>query len=403
MAIQDTSPEMILARTRFAAIAVLLPLAIAFIWTGEPAWRWGLPVLMICLLAGISLTPAIPQRLSVNGVVIAPAVLSLWTGGIASFMAAILVVTTASSALVVGPSRGMFIRTGIASAALIAGGLLAGVPGFIPVVFDRTTPVGMVCSPLLWTWSLMVFLWVFAIVMAQTRAHLEETKAAAVSLEVDLAESLRARNRELTAISGSLAHELKNPLASIQGLATHLARKAEGPHAEQLGVMVGEIHRMGDILNGLLDVSRPLGSLSLVDADLTQLAQEVVQLHTSYAAQRGVALRTTGEGVARVDPRKVRQVLLNLLLNAIEAQATVVELHVEQVGSGAVIEVRDNGQGFEGDPQRLLASGVTTKNTGNGLGLAICVAIAEQHGGTLRLASNDPGCIAILTLPGGAA
>lgn len=400
MAAIDLSPSVILSRTRFGALLVLLPLAVAFALTGEPLWRW-LP--LACAVVGLALLGRlgedVPQRLAVNMAVLAPSVIILFTGGVACPLAATLVANMAGSALSSGPTRGLWRRVLFGCAAIVLSIALDDLPGFTPRVLDRADPLGAVLSPLLWGYTLIVFLTMFAHTMATTRAHLSAAQAHAVSLQADLAENLRDRNRELTAISGSLAHELKNPLASIQGLATHLARKAEGPRAEQLGVMIAEIHRMGDILNGLLDVARPLGSLSLIDVDLAAIATEVVQMHASFAAEQGVSLRAHGSARGRVDPRKIRQILVNLLLNAIEAGARQVEIVVEP---GPRVRVRDDGGGFVGEAARLFGSGITTKATGNGLGLAICAAIAEQHGGTITLENDGPGCVATLDLGGAA-
>lgn len=400
MAAADLSPSMILARTRFGALLVLLPLAIAFAATGEPLWRWlPLAIMVVGLLILDRLGDDVPQRIAVNMAVIAPAAIIQFAGGVACPLAGVLVVNMAGSALATGPTPGMWRRVAIGIGAVLLAIALDDLPGFTPRVLDRALPLGARASPLLWGYTLIVFLAMFAHTMAMTRAHLDATRAQAVSLEADLAAGLRDRNRELTAISGSLAHELKNPLASIQGLATHLARKAEGPQAEQLGVMIGEIHRMGDILDGLLDVARPLGSLSLVDVDLADIAREVVQMHAPFAAEHGATLSAEGKARARVDPRKIRQILVNLVLNAVEAGAKRVDL---SVAPGPRIEVRDDGGGFEGDPTRFFASGVTTKATGNGLGLAICAAIAEQHGGAITLANRGAGCVATLDLGGAA-
>ena len=124
------------------------------------------------------------------------------------------------------------------------------------------------------------------------------------------------------------------------------------------------------------------------------------QLHGPFAAAQGVTLSTAGEAHARVDVRKITQVVVNMLLNAIEAGATAVELKAGATADGSFIAVVDDGRGFEGDVARFFTSGTTTKDTGSGLGLAISAALAEQHGGHLTLTARPQGgCEARLTLP----
>jgi signal transduction histidine kinase len=137
------------------------------------------------------------------------------------------------------------------------------------------------------------------------------------------------------------------------------------------------------------------------------LCREVAALHEGMARERGVEVAAAGPAVrARCDPRKVKQVLLNLVQNALDAspRGTSVQLEAEPLGGGgARVRVLDRGRGIEpslGDA--VWQPGVTTKTTGNGLGLTIARALARQHGGDLVLLPREGGgTVAELTLPGG--
>jgi signal transduction histidine kinase len=220
--------------------------------------------------------------------------------------------------------------------------------------------------------------------------------------------TMRERNRELIGLSGALAHELKNPLASIQGLAGLLARKLPGGsrEAEQMGVLLGEAKRMGTILDEFLNFSRPVSGLAVRAVSVEALVSDVALLYEGLAADRGIALELDAAGApeVRCDPRKVKQVLVNLLQNALEAapRGGTVTLRAKPGPDGAaVFDVEDDGSGLAEEIRaKLFRPGATTKPTGTGLGLTVARSIAEQHGGSLELRDREGGgCRAVFVLP----
>jgi two-component system, NtrC family, sensor histidine kinase HydH len=215
-----------------------------------------------------------------------------------------------------------------------------------------------------------------------------------------------AHARELTTLSGELAHELKNPLANVKGLAVLVARDVAGKGAERLEVLQHEVGRMEEILQSFLTFSRPLSPLDAEDVDMKDLCESVLALHEGIAHAKNVSLRWIASAPvhASCDPRKVKQILINVVQNALEASppAAVVELALLPLrAGGARIEVRDRGPGISPAVRaHLFEPGSTTKARGTGLGLALARGLARQHGGDLSLEDRGGGgCIATLTLP----
>jgi signal transduction histidine kinase len=216
--------------------------------------------------------------------------------------------------------------------------------------------------------------------------------------------------RDLMTMAAELAHELKNPLASIKGLSAMIATEVEGREGkapERLAVLRREADRMQATLEELMSFSRPLVPLEKSEVDLGGVVASAAALCEGLASAKDLTVSVRSEAAPIVcDPRKIEQVLLNLLQNAIEASPRGAAIGVEVVEGNAggtacvIVRVRDAGPGLAPEVARsLFRPGVTTKESGHGLGLAVSRAIAQQHGGELTLETSPSGVSAALSLP----
>jgi len=201
------------------------------------------------------------------------------------------------------------------------------------------------------------------------------------------------RTRALEGIAARLAHEVKNPLAAIKGLSTHMARNAADPKtAERLAIVAAEADRLHSIVDGFLSFSRGLDDLKLAATRPFEVARELGVLLETRAEEAGVKLEVTGEEalVLDADARKLRQALLNLVLNAVQAspRGAAVRIAVARECEGARITVRDDGVGMTPEVlERIRKPYFTTKEGGTGLGVAVARGLVEQHGGRIEFKS----------------
>ncbi|HGY1173841.1 TPA: two-component system sensor histidine kinase ZraS [Klebsiella aerogenes] len=217
-----------------------------------------------------------------------------------------------------------------------------------------------------------------------------------------------ARKEKLMALghlAAGVAHEIRNPLSSIKGLAKYFAeRTPPGGEAQELAlVMAKEADRLNRVVSELLELVRP-AHLNYQPVDINALIHHSLQLVSQDAQSRGIALQFTPRPELtsiKADPDRLNQVLLNLYLNAMQAIGRDGVIHVsacEADRQRVKIVVKDSGKGMSDEElQAIFTPYFTTKADGTGLGLAVVQNLIEQHGGTIR-AESQPGAGAIFTL-----
>ncbi|HUT01061.1 MAG TPA: ATP-binding protein [Phycisphaerae bacterium] len=217
---------------------------------------------------------------------------------------------------------------------------------------------------------------------------------------------------ELGRLAGGLAHEIKNPLSTIninlRLLAEDMARRGDEEHQRWLR-RLGSVRKESDRLKTILDdFLRYAGKyeLTLAPADLREVVSEVTDFFTPQANDARVVLRSSfppGPVTCRVDKDLMKQALLNLMINAVQAMSDGGELLIRvaaQRGQG-VIEVIDTGPGIPPDVRgRVFDVYYSTKKHGTGLGLPTTRRIVREHGGGIRVESEPgKGTRFVLTLP----
>jgi len=211
-------------------------------------------------------------------------------------------------------------------------------------------------------------------------------------------------------VARRLAHEIKNPLTPIQLSAERLAHKLTkelGDDSAQFlkrmtNTIIQQVDNLKSMVNAFSQYARA-PAVQLQRADLNALTQEVAELYRVNDQQARIGLNlASGLPALRLDVNRMRQLLVNLIKNALEAledspQPRLVTLTTEQNGAGQVVlGVQDNGPGIPPELlPRLFEPYVTSKHKGTGLGLAIVKKIVEEHAGHLG-AQNHPGGGAVI-------
>ncbi|RJO66687.1 MAG: sensor histidine kinase [Myxococcales bacterium] len=219
------------------------------------------------------------------------------------------------------------------------------------------------------------------------------------------------RLQALGELTAGLAHEIKNPLASLKGSAEIIADEIppSSPRRRMVEIHKKELDRLNALLERFLNFARP-GTFEASILSLCPLVDKTVALAQAQARQRGITIQWQGapEDVRLLgDPEKITQVVLNLLLNAIQAtpdgKTVSVSCGFETHGKRRLgfVAIRDQGPGVPEElREKIFNPFFSTKESGIGLGLSIASRIVDEHNGFIEVESaEDGGAVFRVLLP----
>ena len=214
-------------------------------------------------------------------------------------------------------------------------------------------------------------------------------------------------------LAAGVAHEIRNPLSSIRGFAQYLQHFLKNNPREQeyTKTMISEVDRVNSVITNLLTFARPMDAVRTV-TNVEELIKKTVSLTKTDAESKNVgvavSVQTTGNDFL-LDENQMLQVLLNLLLNAIQAVASNGQIEIgcsiDAENDKLEIWIEDDGIGVPADKMsKIFEPFFTTREKGTGLGLSIVHKIVENHDGEIIFQSpplsKSRGCRCTIIIPG---
>ncbi|MBW1839171.1 MAG: GHKL domain-containing protein [Deltaproteobacteria bacterium] len=195
--------------------------------------------------------------------------------------------------------------------------------------------------------------------------------------------------------SAGIAHEIKNPLASIKNFTQLLPTEYGDPNfrKEFIELVTREVNRINRIVNDLLDYARPR-KVKLLEVNIPELVDETLSSLDTTFDKHYITIKKNYDQIPqiKIDPEQIRQVFLNLLLNAVEAMPKGGAIEVTVRGNEkeeVEIRVSDSGWGISDETlKEIFNPFITTKEGGTGLGLSIVQRIVNEHGGRIEVESK---------------
>ncbi len=213
-----------------------------------------------------------------------------------------------------------------------------------------------------------------------------------------------ARLSTLGELSAGLAHEIRNPLASIRLVADNLCGQSGPPDAEEyLQILNTEVERLNQVVEQYLTMARTDRS-EQQQVDLNTALTDIIQLIRQQASKQQVKIEIDAQQIPlfRGAQVQLKQAFLNLALNALQAMPDggMLVIHCKQLNDVVQIDFNDTGQGLpDRDLEELFTPFFSTRKTGTGLGLAITRRIIASHGGQIEAIRLNPGACFRIKLP----
>ncbi|WP_158553381.1 ATP-binding protein [Peribacillus saganii] len=238
-----------------------------------------------------------------------------------------------------------------------------------------------------------------------------EVNGSAIDITVEKNNEKRIREMEKLSVVGELAagiaHEIRNPLTSLIGFTKIIKEKiTDSSINEYLVIMEDELDRINQIVNEFMFIAKPNETMEIKEANINALVRNVIKFMEPQTNLKSILVNLyfSDKITAFCDPNQIKQVLINIIQNAIEAtsESLSIDISLKKLDENQFkIEIRDRGCGISEERlKRLFEPFYTTKEKGTGLGLMVCKRIIEIHNGTIEVKSNPGfGTIFEIVLP----
>ncbi|MFZ1073633.1 MAG: ATP-binding protein [Verrucomicrobiia bacterium] len=263
------------------------------------------------------------------------------------------------------------------------------------VIAMSTQPIYDICNQDFWLRSIIVLLATIS-ALGSGLAWRNISKTSELQIRLVRASEMNSHLREMNLAAAGLAHETRNPLNIIRGMAQMISKQTDTPPEirEKSRAIVDQTDKVTAQLNEFINYSRPR-EVRRSKVVLISAVNEVVRTLTHDIEEKKLRVETGGEPIAiEADDQLLRQVLFNLLINAIQAVGAggQIQILARRVSAAeAALEIRDDGPGVPpGRRQEIFKPYFTTNQKGTGLGLAVVQQIVLAHSWEIECLANEP-------------
>jgi signal transduction histidine kinase len=205
-------------------------------------------------------------------------------------------------------------------------------------------------------------------------------------------------------MAAGIGHEIRNPMTTVRGFLQLLGRKKDcAGYKEYFDLMIEELDRANAIITEYLSLAKNK-TIELKEQELNSIVKALYPLIQADAmrADKFAVLMLGEVADLLLDEKEIRQLILNLARNGLEAMGPggILTIRTYLEGDKVVLEVQDKGQGITSDALKKLGTPFfTTKEYGTGLGLAVCYSIATRHKARIRVQTNSGGSVFVVEFP----